>query len=92
MMDETDAVVDAIEESARLASTEGESGNLEHSLKQDEVRKDVVLLAKDLRGRERRLLKKSAKWFVEEKDRLARSEVVQAYLSKHAQSETEVAF
>ena len=82
MMDEAEEVVSTIEESARLASVEGQSGYVEHSPEQEEVRRDVVLLAKDFRGRERRLLKKSAIWFVEEKERLARSEAVQAYLSK----------
>lgn len=88
-MDEDEEVASTIEESARLASVEGESGNVEHS-DQVEVRKDLVLLATDLRGRERRLLKKSAIWFVEEQERLARSEVVQAYLSKQVQGEAEV--
>jgi len=88
MMDNTEEMVRMIETTATVASVGSRAGNTEYSLDQEIVRKEVMVLVNELRGRERRLLEKSVKWFEQEKERLVKTEVVQTYLST-AQDEVE---
>lgn len=77
-LDESEEVFTSIAESAKRSSVEGKTGAVE---RQEEVREGVVALARELRERERSLLRKAMVWFTEEKERLVGTEVVQGYLA-----------
>ncbi|KAF8429244.1 hypothetical protein EV426DRAFT_557602 [Tirmania nivea] len=83
---ESEEVFTTIVESAKRSSILNQTGTIEH---QEKVREGVVTLARELKERERRLLSKSITWFEEEKERLAKTEVVQRYLAKAQEGQEE---
>ncbi|KAI5811354.1 hypothetical protein DFH27DRAFT_23729 [Peziza echinospora] len=81
-LEDSEKMVDMIEHASRLSSSEGEGGEVHH---QQEVREDVVSVCRDLREREGGLIRKAARWFERERERLMETEVVKEYLQKMAE-------